>query len=80
VTAGGLEAVVRELLETALGAPPQPADNPARAHTDRWDSLVHLEIVFLLEERFDLRFSEEEIASLDSLDGIVSVLREKHAV
>lgn len=74
----GLEAAVREILETALGTPPEPPENPSRAHTERWDSLMQLEIVFMLEERFDLRFSEQEIAGLDSFNDIVSVLRSKH--
>lgn len=74
----GLDSTVRDILETAFGEPVGPGDNPSRAQTERWDSLSHLEIVLMLEEQFDLRFSEEEIVALDSLNGIIAVLREKN--
>jgi acyl carrier protein len=41
---------------------------------------MHLEIVFMLEEQFGVRFSAEEIVALDSLSGIVSVLRDKNVM
>ncbi|HEY8626176.1 MAG TPA: acyl carrier protein [Solirubrobacteraceae bacterium] len=71
-------ASVHQILETVLGAPLASMENPSRDQFDRWDSLTHLEIVFMLEERFDIRFSEEEIVELDSLHGILSTLRDKH--
>jgi acyl carrier protein len=71
---------VREILETALGVSLKPPDDPSRQQTERWDSLMHLEIVFMLEEQFGVRFSAEEIIALDSQSGIVSVLRGKNVV
>jgi acyl carrier protein len=78
--ADGVGADVRQILETALGVPVSATGDVSREETDRWDSLMHLEIVFMLEERFGVRFSEEEIVALDSVDGIVTVLQEKNAV
>jgi acyl carrier protein len=70
---------VREILETALRLPLRDVENPRRTEIEGWDSLTHLEIVFMLEEVFDLRFSEDEIVALSSLDDILSVVRNKHA-
>jgi acyl carrier protein len=70
---------IRELLETALSTPLDAVANPSRDQVDAWDSLTHLELVFLLEERFDARFSEEEIVEMSSLESILAVLKAKHA-
>jgi acyl carrier protein len=78
--ANGVDNTVREILETALGVSLKPPDDPSRQQTERWDSLMHLEIVFMLEEQFGVRFSAEEIIALDSQSGIVSVLRGKNVV
>ena len=53
---------------------------PSRDRPDRissaveepaWDSLKHIEIMFALEDRCDVRFSQDELASLDRLSAIV---------
>lgn len=35
-----------------------------------WDSMKHIEILLLIEEEYDIRFSEETIASLNCVDAI----------
>jgi acyl carrier protein len=70
---------VRQILQTALDTPLEGIENPTRGEVERWDSLAHIEIVFMLEDRFDVRFSEEEIVALRSLTDIVGLLQEKHA-
>jgi acyl carrier protein len=70
---------VRPLLEEVLGVDLGDESDPSRATIDRWDSLAHLEVVFVLEEEFGVRFSEPEIAEMSSLDAIVRVIRGKHA-
>jgi acyl carrier protein len=72
-------AAVRTILETALRTPLGSIENPSRAELDSWDSLVHLEIMFMIEEQFETRFSEDEIVALSSEDAILSALRAKHA-
>jgi len=39
-----------------------------------WDSLTHLEIVFLLEEAFDVQLDTADIAYMRSIDAIMEVL------
>jgi acyl carrier protein len=69
---------VRDILETALGTP-LPGDDATRADIEPWDSLLHLEVVFMLEEEFGVRFSAEEVAELNSVSAIVAILESKHA-
>jgi acyl carrier protein len=71
------DETVRQILETVLGESLEGIDNPTREQYDRWDSLARLEIVFLLEEQFTARFSADEIAVMNSLAEIVSVLQAK---
>jgi long-chain acyl-CoA synthetase len=42
-----------------------------------WDSLAHLELVMMLEESFDLRFSPVEIMQMDSLVAIKNMIESK---
>jgi acyl carrier protein len=39
-----------------------------------WDSLTHLEIIFLLEETFDIQLDTGDIAYMRSIDAIMEVL------
>jgi acyl carrier protein len=71
------DETVRQILETVLGESLEGIENPSREQYDRWDSLARLEIVFLLEEQFGGRFSAGEVASMNSLSEIVTVLQAK---
>ena len=39
-----------------------------------WDSFKHLEIIFLLEETFDIQLEAADIAYMRSIDAIMEVL------
>ncbi len=66
-----LEHSVREIFQTVLGLSPGPDDDVLRSRLPRWDSLRHFDLMFSLEEQFDIRFDKEELARLDSLGRIV---------
>ena len=70
---------LREILETALAMPLEDVENPSRDELEGWDSLAHIEVVFMVEEEFDVRLSEAEIAAVRSLEDLVEVVRAKHA-
>lgn len=36
-----------------------------------WDSLKHIEVLFLLEDEFDIKISEEEMSTLTDVTSIV---------
>ncbi len=64
-------------LALVLGCSIGAGDNPTRDEEPEWDSIKHVEIVFSIEDAFKVRFNDDELPALDSLDGIVACL-EKH--
>ena len=61
-----IESQLIEVIGTVLGH--SVNGGVSRANDPGWDSLKHIQIVFAVEERFGVQFSEEEIPALDSLD------------
>jgi len=45
--------------------------------TGLWDSLLHVELVIALESEFDVFFSPEEIAQIDTPAKVIDVLDSK---
>lgn len=43
----------------------------SRLNTPQWDSLKHINIMFTIEDAFDLEFTEEELAKLNSVQRII---------
>lgn len=41
----------------------------------RWTSLMHVELFFALEEQFNIRISEDEMAFAESVADLVEVVR-----
>jgi acyl carrier protein len=66
----GLRIEVHRLLSFILRRPIGDEENPSRATEPGWDSLKHVELVFLIEDHFGMRFSEQEIAELEDAGGI----------
>jgi acyl carrier protein len=52
----------------------QDGENVQRDQEQAWDSLKHVEIMFAVEDQFSVKFSEEQLASLASVDEIVSAV------
>lgn len=58
----------------------QPSEIPDSASTstlENWDSLNHMNLVVALEEEFRIRFSDEEIVEIVSLDAVEKSLLSK---
>ncbi len=62
---------VRSTLALALNIEVPPAIPFTRADHPVWDSLKHVEIIFMLEDEFGVQFREVEFAALDSVAAIV---------
>lgn len=52
---------------------PVPGDS-RRDGLGAWDSLKHVEVMFALEDHFQVRFSEADLEGLDGVPAIVSRL------
>lgn len=64
-----IESTVLEVVSTVLKE--DVTSQASRGDFAKWDSLKHIEIMFALEEAFDMAFSEDELAMLDSVQKII---------
>jgi acyl carrier protein len=62
-------AVLRSTLGIHLAAPPI-----VRAAVPQWDSLKHINLIFALEDEFELEFDEQDIERMISYDEIVALV------
>ena len=74
-----LLAEVRRLLGLVLRRPISDGENPSRAADPSWDSLKHIEIVFLLEDHFELRFTDQELEQLLDAERIARIVEARLA-
>jgi len=77
--ATSLRSDVQRLLSEVLGRPVGDAENPSRETEAGWDSFTHVELVFLLEDHFQVRFEGREIAGLRDVRDIVRLLEARLA-
>ena len=68
-------ARVRAVLGEVLGPSATDLENPSRDTVPEWDSLAQVEVLFALEEEFDVRFPADKLLSLTSLETIIEALR-----
>jgi acyl carrier protein len=71
-----IESGLLELFSIVLEHPVTSA--VARENEARWDSLKHMQLVFSVEEKFQVQFTEEEIPTLDSFSKFLEHLRRHH--
>jgi acyl carrier protein len=72
-----IEKLLVEVLSVVLAHPVNAS--VTRAEDKAWDSLKHIEIVFAVEDRFKVRFTEDEIAESESLVHFAGILQERLA-
>jgi acyl carrier protein len=70
-------AEVRRVLALVLGPQVAGASEIRRDSAPAWDSLKHVEILFAVEDRFGVRFAEDELRSLASDEDIARAV-ERH--
>lgn len=44
-----------------------------------WDSLRHVDLIFLVEEMFDIQLTEDEMAKADSLSALAALVDQHRA-
>jgi len=63
------------VVSEALEVPPDTLSRDSSMDTVlQWDSLAHLNICLLFEERFNLQLDMEEIAQATSVDALLQLL------
>ncbi len=71
------EVDIEALLMRILKIPPDRYTALSRDVVDEWDSLKHMELIFALEDEYEVRFDESEFAKLTSARAIAAAVR-KH--
>ena len=62
---------IREVFATALDRPIGPDENVVQTSEVAWDSVKHIEIIFMIEEALGVTFDPAEFAEMTSLDECV---------
>lgn len=70
-----LQTGVAQLLARILKMPPPVSGDVRRLDVPQWDSLKHAEIVFAVEDQYDVRFAEDEFAAMSSASAIAALVR-----
>ena len=73
-----IEEKVVSVLERILGKTfnAEAYDVP-RNEIEGWDSLIHMEIIFACEDEFDVELSAEELANIQTINELMSILTGK---
>ena len=72
-----VESEVLVLLGTVLGVELNP--NSTRESVAAWDSLKHVELVFLLEDEFGIEFVHDDFEELNSVIAIVDLVKRRQS-
>jgi acyl carrier protein len=74
-----IQDTVASILSAALQTPVAPDANLVRAETPSWDSLKHIEIIFMIESECGVSVPPEEFGNLVSQQSIVDYIRHAQA-
>jgi len=76
----GAESLEDRLMQVFSEILKCPCDTETcRQNTPQWDSLKHVELILTLEEKFNVRFPEEAMATLNSVTQILAFIRNARA-
>ena len=70
---------VREILGLVFKVDVPATGSFTRNDEPNWDSLKHVEMIFVLEDEFSVQFEEVDFPNLDSVAHIVTLLEERIA-
>lgn len=73
------EKEVRQILETVFSRPIAEHEAFSAETEPAWDSLRQVEIILAVEGALDIRFEEDEMATLDSLEKLVRSVKRHRA-
>lgn len=70
-----LETEVRSIMSMVFNTSVAEHHAVKRVSMPQWDSLKHVELLFVIEDEFNIEFDKAELSSLDSLQSIVSAIQ-----
>jgi acyl carrier protein len=73
-----VDKIIREVFSTILKREVKRGEAVSREKESRWDSLKHIELIFMLEERLGVRFNESQMVELGSLEETVKCVMDKY--
>ncbi|MCE5242538.1 MAG: acyl carrier protein [Syntrophobacteraceae bacterium] len=65
-----MESIVVETFSLVMKQPFGLNEEVVRGRESAWTSLKHIELILALEEKFDIRFTEDEMVELKSLSTV----------
>jgi acyl carrier protein len=74
-----IEETVASILSAALETTVAPDAGLVRENTPAWDSLKHVEIIFMIESECGISVPQEEFGNLVSQQAIVDYVRHAQA-
>jgi acyl carrier protein len=72
-----IKTVVLSVLKTVLKC--EVDDEGSRERLSQWDSLKHIEVIFVIEDELNIQFSEEILPDLNSVERLVDAAERLHA-
>lgn len=74
-----IDTRVRETLALALKTQVPAEGHFAREDDPKWDSLKHVEMIFMLEDEFAVQFAEDDFPKMNSVAEIVTLVETRLA-
>lgn len=74
-----VRAEVARILSSLLGHPVSAARDVAASDDPDWDSLLQVEVIYSVEDTFDLRFDKSDFPKLVSSEMIVDAVMQRLA-
>jgi acyl carrier protein len=73
------ETQLAAIFSSLLKRPVAPGEAVERLSEEKWDSLLHIELVFLVEDTFDIAIPAEAVDTLDSSSAILAAVAKLRA-
>ncbi|MGA2936325.1 MAG: acyl carrier protein [Syntrophobacteraceae bacterium] len=79
MTRSEIDTIVLETFSLVMKKAFEPGEKVEREKEPAWDSLKHIELIFALEDKFDIRFTEDEMAGLKTMSSIAERIAANYA-
>jgi acyl carrier protein len=72
-----VEERIREIMALVLERTVSPGEAISFGTEPAWDSLRHVELIFSIEDEFQIRFEEPDLAELTSLHALTEAVSQR---